>query len=132
MPVCWIILRKYVDKNGCGRMNLCRWLDIGSISFIMPTQKIPDSESWFYSCVTVPQFPENWHGLFKGKSFTVVITGQMGQPAELVSALEKSGNVVYQLMTLKGLIASCDELHQSPLIVIYMAHGRMGDYAMII
>lgn len=33
-------VRKYVDKNGCGRMNLCRWLDVWFISFIMPTQKI--------------------------------------------------------------------------------------------
>lgn len=40
MPVCWIMCESTWTKNGCGRMNLCRWLDVWFISFIMPTENL--------------------------------------------------------------------------------------------
>lgn len=89
----------------------------------------PDSEEVGFTHVSQYRNFLKTHGLFKEKAPAVVITGQMGQPAELVSALEKSGNVVYPVNDFKGLIASHAIDSINPSLVIYMAHGRMGDYA---
>ena len=57
----------------------------------------------------------------------IILTGSMGVPDSLISALERTGNIVYPVKVLPFLIAtgSADSICVSA--VINMAHGRMGD-----
>ena len=68
------------------------------------------------------------HNLFKKGAPCIIITGQMGEPAELIAALERSGNTVYPVHNMKSLVESnaADSIH--PSAIINMAHGRMGKY----
>lgn len=57
----------------------------------------------------------------------IILTGQMGVADSLVSALERSGKVVYPVSVIQRFIAGghADSVPASALI--NMAHGRMGD-----
>ena len=67
------------------------------------------------------------HGLLKQDAPRVIVTGQMGEPAELVARLEETGNVVYPLRNLQAAIQSGQADSIRPSAVINMAHGRLGD-----
>ena len=56
-----------------------------------------------------------------------MITGQMGDPTDLIAALEKSGNMVYPVRNINGFIMSGQADSVQPSAMINMAHGRMGD-----
>ncbi len=58
----------------------------------------------------------------------IIITGQMGEPDELIMKLEKTGNVVYPVRNMQTLIQNNQIDSITPSAVINMAHGRMGDY----
>lgn len=122
-------VRKYVDKKWMWTDEPLPVARRVVHQFYHADPENPDSEEVGFTHVSQYRNFLKTHGLFKEKAPAVVITGQMGQPAELVSALEKSGNVVYPVNDFKGLIAShaIDSINLS--LVIYMAHGRMGDYA---
>ena len=68
------------------------------------------------------------NGLWKEDAPRIIVTGQMGEPADLIRRLEETGNVVYPVRRMKSFVS----LHQidsvQPSAVINMAHGRMGDY----
>ena len=68
------------------------------------------------------------HNLLKEGAPRIIITGQMGEPVELIAALEKSGNVVYPVRNMQVLVQSRQVDSIRPAAVINMAHGRMGDY----
>lgn len=68
------------------------------------------------------------HGLAGKDAPSIVITGQMGEPAELISCLERSGNTVYPVRDMKMFIQSGQADSTGADAVINMAHGRMGDY----
>lgn len=67
-------------------------------------------------------------GIWKEDAPRIVLTGQMGEPTELIRKLEETGNRVYPVRDMRMFI----QLHQidsvAPSAVINMAHGRMGDY----
>ena len=67
-------------------------------------------------------------GLWKEDAPRIVLTGQMGEPADLIRKLEETGNRVYPVRNMRMFI----QFHQidsvAPSAVINMAHGRMGDY----
>ena len=67
------------------------------------------------------------HGLLKPDAPRVIVTGQMGEPAELVARLEETGNVVYSLRSLPAAIHNGQADSIRPAAVINMAHGRLGD-----
>ena len=67
------------------------------------------------------------HGLLKPDAPRVIVTGQMGEPAELVARLEETGNVVYSLRSLPAAIHNGQADSIRPSAVINMAHGRLGD-----
>lgn len=74
---------------------------------------------------------EDWlrsEGLFKPGAPGVVVTGPMGDPVELIAALEKSGKNVYPVNNMRLFILRhhADSVDVSALI--NMAHGRIGDY----
>lgn len=86
-----------------------------------------DEESDFGSIAEYEKFLGK-HKLLKPNAPRIIITGQMGEPEELVAALEQSGNVVYPVRNMQTLIQTHQIDSIRPAAVINMAHGRMGDY----
>ena len=68
------------------------------------------------------------HNLYKKGDPCIIITGQMGEPAELIAALERGGNRVYPVRNMQNLVKSGYADSIRPSAVINMAHGRMGKY----
>lgn len=66
-------------------------------------------------------------GLLKADAPRVIVTGQMGEVAELAARLEETGNVVYCLRNLQEAIHTGQADSIRPSAVINMAHGRLGD-----
>ncbi len=58
----------------------------------------------------------------------IVVTGQMGDPVDLIAKLEETGNMVYPIRSMRKFVKKhhIDSINASA--VINMAHGRMGDY----
>lgn len=69
------------------------------------------------------------HDLLKEEAPGVILTGQMGEPTDLISKLEETGNVVYPVRNLKTFIQKGMADSIKLAAVINMAHGRLGDYA---
>lgn len=68
------------------------------------------------------------HGLFHPEAPRVVVTGQMGDPTDLVAKLEETGNVVYPVRDMHELVKSGQMDSINPSAVVNMAHGRAGDF----
>lgn len=88
----------------------------------------PEDEEVDFGSVTEYEAFLKKHNLLKANVPRIIITGQMGEPEELVAALERSGNVVYPVRNMQSLIQSHQVDSIRPAAVINMAHGRMGDY----
>ena len=86
-----------------------------------------DEETDFGSVAEYEAFLRK-HGLMKGNAPHIILTGQMGEPEELVAALEKTGNTVYCVRDMQAAVRSGQADSIRPSAVINMAHGRMGDY----
>lgn len=86
-----------------------------------------DEESDFGSVAAYEAFLRG-HGLLKEHAPRIIVTGQMGEPEELVAALENTGNAVYPVRDMQALIRSGQADSIRPSAVINMAHGRLGDY----
>ena len=135
--------------NGGGRRNFCnmltyirRKIDGKTFDSNEPDPPVKRIQKQFYhSNPANPQGEEfefetlaeyeaflKSHNLLKKSSPCIIITGQMGEPAELIAALERSGNTVYPVRNMKSLVESnaADSIH--PSAIINMAHGRMGKY----
>ncbi|MDE6528385.1 MAG: cobaltochelatase subunit CobN, partial [Muribaculaceae bacterium] len=67
------------------------------------------------------------NGMLKKGAPAIILTGQMGVPDSLISALERSGNNVYPVNSIQWLIRNGHADSIAPAAVINMAHGRMGD-----
>lgn len=89
---------------------------------------VPEDEEIDFGSVTEYEIFLKSHNLLKANAPRIIITGQMGEPEELIAALEKSGNVVYPVRNMQTLIQSHQADSIRPAAVINMAHGRMGDY----
>lgn len=85
-----------------------------------------DEETDFGSVAEYEAFLRK-HGLMKENTPRIILTGQMGEPKELVAALEKTGNTVYCVLDMLAAVRNgqADSIRSSA--VINMAHGRMGD-----
>lgn len=83
----------------------------------LPFASVAEYEEWLRS-----------EGLFREGAPSVVVTGPMGDPSELVSELESRGVNVYPVNNMRIFILRhhADSLELSALV--NMAHGRMGDY----
>lgn len=69
------------------------------------------------------------NGLMKNNAPHIIITGQMGEPTDLISKLEETGNVVYPVRSLQKLLKDQSIDSINPSAIINMAHGRLGDAA---
>ena len=67
------------------------------------------------------------NGLWKDGAPRIIITGQMGDPADLIASLEATGNMVYPIRSTIPMLRSGQLDSIAPSAVINMAHGRLGD-----
>lgn len=135
--------------NGGGRRNyrnmltyIRRNIDGKTIGTVDPEAPVKREQKQFYYIAPTANEDEDLdfgsvaeydaflkkHGLFKEDAPRIIITGQMGDPKDLIAALEESGNVVYPVRNMQALVLSHQVDSICPSAVINMAHGRMGDY----
>ena len=86
-----------------------------------------DEPEGFNSVAEYEEFLKS-RGLWKENAPRIILTGQMGEPSDLIRRLEETGNIVYPVRSMRRFV----KLHHidtvCPSAVINMAHGRMGDY----
>lgn len=87
----------------------------------------PEAEELDFDNVEAYEAFLSRHGRLKPDAPRVIVTGQMGEPAELIARLEETGNMVYPLRNLQAAIQSGQADSIRPSAVINMAHGRLGD-----
>lgn len=68
------------------------------------------------------------HGRLKEDAPEIVVCGAMGDPTDLVRALEETGNTVYAVRDIITFIRAGHIDSINPRAIINMAHGRMGDF----
>ncbi len=88
----------------------------------------PDEEELDFATLSEYNAFLKKQGLFKLDAPRIVVTGQMGDPADLIAKLEETGNVVYPIRDMLGLVKSGQMDSINPSAVINMAHGRLGDF----
>lgn len=86
-----------------------------------------NEEVGFQSVAAYEQYLRD-HKRFSMETPSVVLTGQMGEPTDLILALEEAGLRVYPVTSMRAFVMSGQIDSVSPSAVINMAHGRMGDY----
>ena len=67
------------------------------------------------------------NGLWKEDSPRIIVTGQMGDPTDLIASFEATGNVVYPVRSTRPMLDNGQLDSIAPSAVINMAHGRLGD-----
>ena len=88
----------------------------------------PDNEDMGFDNVAEYNTFLKKNNLWNEKAPRIIVTGAMGEPQDLVSELERTGNMVYCMNSLKRTITTHQIDSINPSAVINMAHGRMGDY----
>lgn len=88
----------------------------------------PDREPLEFSTVEEYTAFLEGNGLMKKGAPAVIVTGQMGEPSELVAKLEQTGNVVYPVRNIQALVQRGQADSIRPAAIINMAHGRLGDF----
>lgn len=86
-----------------------------------------DAEEMDFGSVKAYEDFLSQHGLLKTNAPRIIVTGQMGEPAELIAQLEHTGNVVYAIRNMQTAIRNGQADSIRPSAVINMAHGRLGD-----
>lgn len=87
----------------------------------------PEAEETDFGSVAAYEAFLQKYDLLKEGAPRIVVTGQMGEPGELVAALERTGNTVYCVRNMQAAVRSGQADSIRPSAVINMAHGRMGD-----
>lgn len=87
----------------------------------------PQEEEVDFSTVAAYEDFLKKYRLWKKQAPAIILTGQMGEPEELIAALENSGNNVYPVRDINRLLTSHQSDSIKPAAIINMAHGRMGD-----
>ncbi len=67
------------------------------------------------------------NALWKEDAPRIIVTGQMGDPTDLIASLEATGNVVYPIRSTTPMLRTGQLDSIAPSAVINMAHGRLGD-----
>ena len=88
----------------------------------------PDDEPKGFNTVTEYNRFLKDNRLWKEDAPRIIVTGQMGEPTDLIRKLEETGNVVYPVRRMRSFIKRHQIDSVQPAAVINMAHGRMGDY----
>ena len=93
-----------------------------------PDPSDPENEDLGFNSVEQYEKFLRDNGLYRENAPSVVITGQMGEPSELIRRLEQTGNMVWPVRFSRTFFRGghADSIDVSA--VINMAHGRMGDW----
>ena len=119
-------IRRYVDGKICFVEEPEPVVPASHELFYHSDPNNPDEELGFNTLKDYETFLKN-NGLYKNESPRIVLSGLMGEPTELVAALEKSGNQVYPIRDANTFITNGQADSVLPAAWINMAHGRMGD-----
>ena len=97
-----------------------------------PDVEHPDDENVYFESLEDYEAYLQKHGLMKAGAPKIIVTGMMGNPDDLITALEKSGNTVYHIskslsIFIDTLTAKHPNMHFNA--VVNLAHGRLGDKA---
>lgn len=95
--------------------------------FYHPNPKDPESEPMGFNCLQDYETFLKKHNLYHEGLPHIVVTGMMGDPLDLILALEKTGNVVYPVRNVNAFILTRQADSVQPSAIINLAHGRMGD-----
>ena len=87
-----------------------------------------DCELGFRSIAEYEEYLKS-NGLYKENAPRIIVTGQMGEPSELVRSLEASGNMVYPIRSIRTYFSDGTLDSIAPDAIVNMAHGRLGDAA---
>ncbi len=121
-------VRKYIDRKF---VSVCEPEAVVARSndmiYHIDPNKPDDEELGFNTVAEYHRFLRK-NGLLKEGAPCIVVTGQMGEPTDLIAKLEETGNVVYPVRSMKAFIQYHHVDSVQPSAVINMAHGRMGDY----
>ena len=93
-----------------------------------PDPKHPDNEELGFASIAAYEGFLQEHNLMHEGAPRVVVTGQMGDPTNLIRALEDSGMVVYPVHSMRAFVSSGQIDTVAPSAIINMAHGRLGDW----
>ncbi|UKK75054.1 cobaltochelatase subunit CobN [Segatella bryantii] len=94
--------------------------------FAHPDIDHPDDEDLYFDKIKDYEAYLQKHGLMKADAPKVIVTGMMGNPNDLIRALEKSGNTVYHVnKSFSAFIDANPSFHFNA--VVNLAHGRLGD-----
>ena len=85
-----------------------------------------DEDKQFNSLAEYTKFLKE-KGLWKDNAPSVIVTGSMGEPKELIAELEKTGNVVYPVNSVQRFVENNHADSVAVSAIINMAHGRLGD-----
>ena len=94
-----------------------------------PALKDSDGEEDGFRSIAAYERYLSDNGLWKDGASRIIVTGQMGDPTELIASLEESGNMVYPIRSIRPLMRNGQLDSIAPSAIINMAHGRLGDDA---
>ena len=100
--------------------------------FSHPDVEHPDDEDIYFDTLEDYEAYLQKHGLMNADAPKVIVTGMMGNPDDVITALEKSGNTVYHIsQSLSKFIDTLTTKHPDMHFnaVVNLAHGRLGDKA---
>lgn len=119
-------IRTNIDQKviGCGVVDSVVPMQTGLLSH--PNLQDAEGENLYFQSIESYEDFLKEHSLFKTDAPRVLVVGAMGDPSDLILALEKSGNVVYRA---EGMIGKFIKEWKGGRFsaVINLAHGRLGD-----
>ena len=117
-------IRKAIDGKVCAIEEVKDPIERPNDMLYHAGIKDPDEEMEFLTVADYEKFMKE-NNLYQEGAKKVVITGQMADATDLISALEKEGYNVYPIQSTMRFMSFISEIQ--PDAVINMAHGRMGD-----
>ena len=121
-------VRKYVDGKCVSIGEICEAEIRSSHMLYHKDPEDMDGEELGFNSVADYERFLVLKGLWKEEAPHIIVTGMMGEPTDLISRLEETGNVVYPVRQIQSFVKNNHIDSISPSAIINMAHGRMGDY----
>lgn len=121
-------VRAYIDCKGLFIHEPDEPVDRQGYLLSHPDVQDADAEEIGFNSVREYDTYLKANGILNEGAPTIVITGQMGDPSELITAFEKDGKNVYRVWNMREFIENGHADSITPSAVVNMAHGRMGDY----
>ena len=122
-------VRKYIDKKIIYAREPASVVEKAAYMFFHQEPENPENEDAGFNSVSEYNSFLRKKGLWKEDAPRIVVTGSMGNPADLIKELERTGNVVYPMRAFHKALSGHLLDTINPSLVINMAHGRLGDMA---